>query len=475
MQLNTIKEPELEFGRGRHICPRAGIAQHDVYDARFKARRDKVLVGAVGTSAGLDKLAQWIDRCTRVIPAKPDSKQPNLFPAFCGFNSEIGFRATMLLEDEITRSLKISDVRSLKKIKRHGALVDALLDLYYPQIRFLMQNRVVDVGIVVLPDDIYNKVAKVTKASVEEEVDDESAEIPFLENNFRRALKARAMHLGKPLQLVREGSLIDSTGRQDPASKAWNFCTALYYKANQTVPWKLAVSTSRLPTCFVGISFYRSRDKKVLNTSLAQLFDELGNSVILRGDPVILDKDDRRPHLSEQQAFELMQRALKEYEVALENNPARLVIHKSSNFNDAELTGFKAAISQQRIQRVDFVTILDTKVRLFRDGFYPTHRGTHLEFDDDHHLLYTRGSVPYYRTYTGMYVPHPLDIRIVEADESPSQICREILSLTKMNWNNTQFDGRLPITLQCARRVGEIMKYLRPEDGEPQTSYSFYM
>jgi argonaute-like protein implicated in RNA metabolism and viral defense len=74
-----------------------------------------------------------------------------------------------------------------------------------------------------------------------------------------------------------------------------------------------------------------------------------------------------------------------------------------------------------------------------------------------------------------MYVPHPLDVRIIEADESPAQICREILSLTKMNWNNTQFDGRLPITLQCARRVGEVMKYLGPEDGEPQTSYSFYM
>lgn len=475
MRLFTIKEPELEFARGKHTCPRAGIAQHDVYDARFKARRDRVLVGAVGTSSGLEKLAHWIERCGRVIPAKGDSKQPNLFLPFCGFNSEIGFRASMVLEDEITRSLKVSDLRAVKKIKQHSALVDALLELYYPQVRFLTQNRVVDVVAVVLPDDVYTKVSRVTRAPVEEEIENEDEDEHPLENNFRRALKARAMHLGIPLQLVREGSLLDNSSRQDPASKAWNFCTALYYKANQTVPWKLAVSPNRLPTCFVGISFYRSRDKKVLNTSLAQLFDELGNSVILRGDPVIPDKDDRRPHLSEQQAFELLHRALKEYEVALENNPARLVIHKTSNYSLAELAGFKAAIDHQRIQRVDFVTLLDTKLRLFREGFYPPHRGTHVEFDDEHHLLYTRGSVPYYRTYTGMYVPHPLDIRIVEADESPAQICRELLALTKMNWNNTQFDGRLPITLQCARRVGEIMKYLRPEDGEPQTSYSFYM
>jgi argonaute-like protein implicated in RNA metabolism and viral defense len=63
----------------------------------------------------------------------------------------------------------------------------------------------------------------------------------------------------------------------------------------------------------------------------------------------------------------------------------------------------------------------------------------------------------------------------VESDESPSVICSEILALTKMNWNNTQFDGKYPITLQCARRVGDIMKYLGENDAEPQISYSFYM
>jgi hypothetical protein len=54
-------------------------------------------------------------------------------------------------------------------------------------------------------------------------------------------------------------------------------------------------------------------------------------------------------------------------------------------------------------------------------------------------------------------------VRIVESDESPAQIRRELMSLTKMDWNNTQFDGRLPTTLQCVRRVGEIMKYLGRE------------
>ena len=44
-----------------------------------------------------------------------------------------------------------------------------------------------------------------------------------------------------------------------------------------------------------------------------------------------------------------------------------------------------------------------------------------------------------------------------------------------MNWNNTQFDGKYPITIACARKVGEVMKYLTQKDAEPQISYSFYM
>lgn len=43
-----------------------------------------------------------------------------------------------------------------------------------------------------------------------------------------------------------------------------------------------------------------------------------------------------------------------------------------------------------------------------------------------------------------------------------------------MNWNNTQFDRKFPITIGCARNVGEILKYLVPKD-VMQLKYTFYM
>jgi len=189
---------------------------------------------------------------------------------------------------------------------------------------------------------------------------------------------------------------------------------------------------------------------------------------------VDVNKDDRRPHLTANQAYELLDRALAEYEVALSTPPARLVIHKSSKFNDAELDGFQQAADERRVRATDFVTILDTNMRLLRKGNYTPYRGTHIELNDTTHLLYTRGAVEYYKTYPGLYVPQPLEVRIVESDESPGVICEEILALTKMNWNNTQFDGKYPITIECARRVGQIIKYLGPNE-HPQINYSFYM
>ncbi len=43
-----------------------------------------------------------------------------------------------------------------------------------------------------------------------------------------------------------------------------------------------------------------------------------------------------------------------------------------------------------------------------------------------------------------------------------------------MNWNNTEFDNSMPITIRAARKVGKILKYIGP-DGNAASSYAFYM
>lgn len=473
MKLEHIKEPRLLFANGEHICPRKGIDSYGVFDRDSSARRTQIHVGAVGSGRCLEALASWMERCKAVIESPEDKRHPNLSPRFCGFNLESGFAAEFVHSTELTRHFKNAEIDELIAISNYQERVARAVDFYYEQVKFLAQNRPVEVIVCVIPDRLYKKIAY-EKPSGEDHTIEASTDVSGAEINFRRALKAKAMHLARPLQLMLAGSLGSSKkGMQDDATKAWNFCTALYYKAGATNPWKLSTDKAKPPTCAVGIAFYRSRDRQILDTSLAQIFDELGNGLILRGTPVKLDKEDRVPHLNAEQAHSLLTAALKEYRVAMRTFPARIVVHKSSNYSEAEIEGLDRAGRELGIDAIDLVTVMDSKLRLFRDGAYPPYRGTMVEVDENRHILYTRGSVYYYRTYPGLYIPHPIELRIVRSDESPTFIAREVIGLTKMNWNNTQFDGKYPVTLGCARKVGEVMKYL--ENDRPQIRYGFYM
>lgn len=472
MKLEFLNEPRLIFASGEHICPRRGISAYGVFDQTQETRRTEIYVGGVGSSECMEMLGNWLDRCRTGINAPKDTKQENLKLPFCGFSRKGGYGADIRFSRDLARPLKNSDIAGLIAIKSGAERIQAAIDLYYENIKFLAQNRHVDVIVCVMPEKLYKAIS--TEEASREETLEESKTREEL--NFRRALKARSMSLGKPLQLMRQVNLdsAKSAGQQDDATKAWNFCTALYYKSGPTIPWKLEQESSRVTSCAVGIAFYRSRDRQTLCTSLAQIFDELGNGLILRGTPVQIDKDDRVPRLTAQQSHDLITAALNEYRVALRNFPARVVVHKSSNFTPEEIDGIESAARALRIDAVDFVTILDSKLRLFRDGNYPPFRGTLARFGDSRMLLYSRGSVWYYQTYPGMYVPQPIELRVVKSEESPMLIAREVLGLTKMNWNNTQFDGKYPVTLGCARKVGEIMKYLNESD-TPQIRYGYYM
>ena len=67
-----------------------------------------------------------------------------------------------------------------------------------------------------------------------------------------------------------------------------------------------------------------------------------------------------------------------------------------------------------------------------------------------------------------------LPIRPACIESSLEWHAQELLALTKMNWNQTQLDGRLPITIRTADRVGEILRLLGPDE-KPHGRYAFYM
>jgi len=205
------------------------------------------------------------------------------------------------------------------------------------------------------------------------------------------------------------------------------------------------------------------------------VFNQRGDGVIVRGAAAKVSRHDRQPHLARADAQSLLTDALSRYRSEHRHLPARVVLHKTSSYTPYEIAGFRTAADAAEVDTLELLWLpASDPVRLFRSAAHPPLRGTLLSIDDHRHVLYTRGSVPFYGTYPGMYIPSPLSFRLVETESSPEHLAEELLALTKMNWNQTQLDARQPITLRTADRVGEILRHLGPQD-RPQGRYAFYM
>jgi hypothetical protein len=471
MDIRLFDEPLLQFGYGEHIDVRYGISNYFAFDVEDRLAPKEIKLAVIGTNDTIEKVRAFLELCRKEIPAKK-SRKSKLFPKFCGFNSERGFKSTFITDDGLMRTLPIFP-QSIKPS------ITQICDAFIEEVRSLSDKRP-DVIVCAPPAEL----VEILFETADDKVADEDEEEIFEKDNFRRMLKAKAITYRVPLQILLPHTYdekvryltesLKSKQVQDIATRAWNLCTAIYYKAGGA-PWRLKSDPSQYTTCYVGISFYEPLGAETRQTSLAQVFNERGKGVILRGGKATeQSKEDRQPHLSAEAANQLIDLALQRYRDEHGNLPARVVVHKTSNFTSAEIEGFESALNEKGIDLVDMLTIFKSDLRLYRNGLYPPLRGTKLDLHNDVSLLYTRGSVQFYETYPGLYIPRALEVRSFKRQQTMNWLSEEILALTKMNWNNTQFDGSLPITLKCARQVGDILKYL-PEEAEVEHRYAFYM
>ena len=118
------------------------------------------------------------------------------------------------------------------------------------------------------------------------------------------------------------------------------------------------------------------------------------------------------------------------------------------------MDGFQKATRD--IEFKDFITILNTSLRFYREGSYPILRGTLISTNSDHYL-FTTGFTPHLYSYPGSRVPEPILIRPFQLDTSIVNVSGEIMALTRLDWNNTKFNIRKPVTISISRKVGEIL------------------
>lgn len=468
MKLLLLTEPSLQFADGVHVDIRAGIGSFGALDRGAPGIPVPIRVGVVGTAETVDPLCEWVTQCAAGIESE-EARLTDLRPSFPGV-SETTFGTRLEFAAAITRSISTRDVN--RAGNAHDA-IGATADLFLDHARDLASRGDVNVLLVAPPVSVFRLGEEPHKPSESsDELDEGSDEDPDLYRRcFHDAYKARSLELLVPSQVIRPDTYNAGSTRkgrkgaaplQEEATRAWNLCTALYYKAG-AVPWRLVRDPSSLSTCFVGISFFRTVDQERVLASVAQVFDERGEGVIVQGGSARIDKFDRSPHLTADDAGRLVARALEAYRREHRTAPARLVVHKTSYFDPHERRGMRDAAEEQNVDTLELINVRRGGARLYRDGTYPVLRGTAHLFDDTSGAVYLRGSVPQFRTYPGMYVPASLEFERAHGEMSSREIARELLELSKLNFNNTQFDGAEPITVRAARRVGDILKHVSPE------------
>ena len=471
-ETRIFDEPLLEFGdKHRHADPRLGLFEAGPLQTPLG---DAIKIAVVGSAKTVEDAQNFLDAASVGFPGKSE-KHPNLHPPFPGLGNRNPFRCKFEIASGAAVSIPQSRIDRICKEPLHDKAVEMAVEEIIDQLRSIEEGSSrPDVALIALPVALIERVmnARVDSGGTTEGEDSSGSDAP----DFRGLLKARAMGLRFPIQIVWEDVLDDravvpqklkeSSDRQiqDQAGRTWNLLTTIYYKGSGRVPWRRAPAEGEFSACYVGVSFYREAGGQQLFTSAAQMFDERGRGFILKGKGAQTESRGRHPYLTREDARTLIADALAAYKKHHMNYPARVIVMKTSQFRDQEADGIYDALDEVGTELRDLVWVQESSyVKVFRDGNYPVMRGTFVELDGKG-LLYTNGSIPYYGTYPGLYDPKPLLICPYKSSDSTiAQIASEIFSLTKINWNSTQMNQKLPIPIRAARKVGEVLKYVTDE------------
>jgi hypothetical protein len=480
-----IDEPLLMFGHGQVMeNPKDGLFLFGpLSDVRGPS---ELRVGVIGRKEGLARYHRWVESINGFIPAeRADAAHHAAYP---GFEAIFGCKwptspiCTLTIPDDaIWENLYRSD--------KHEAIFNAV-GLFVAEIaRYLREEDAnVDLWFVVIPEEVYTygrpksvvpkelqqvsslrmtlKEAKILQKepSLFEE-DNEAAEIYKYEVHFHNQLKARLLEHMIVVQVARETSLtpkdFEKDGKplrrlQDPASVAWNLTTTAYFKASGR-PWKLA--DVREGVCYVGLVFKLDMTSLTAGNACcgAQMFLDSGDGLVFKGAVGPWYSDSTKEfHLPKEKAAKLIKMVVEAYRREHGIPPKELFIHGRTRFDDEEWEGFLSEAPKET-NLVGVRIRDDNTFKLYGPGSCPILRGTAFLQSKRKGYLWTRGYIPRLQTYPGREVPNPLSVEICRGYADLEQVMKDIMGLTKVNFNACIYaDGR-PVTLRFADRVGEIL------------------
>ena len=452
-QHRRLGEPELKFGNpepaATDVHPLRGLLDYGPFGKlRLASVPSPIRIAFIGQASMLARLRQL----GRELQTKHDPKERRQFLiTYPGFTRVFGTsvapadeKTTIMLPDGLDQEIVASNVP-------HRVLADVLTGAISS---LRSQRHAFDVVFLGLDE-------KWSAAFEGNDTDD------FDLHDYLKAYSASA---GISLQIVRGGQSQRALDYFCRCSVMWRLAIASYTKAGG-VPWALADAVP--DTAYIGIDYALRPNvapSERFAICCAQVFDSDGAGlefIAYEADDIRIDRSN--PYLREDQMLRVMSRSLQIYQHRHAGAvPARVVVHKNTEFRRDEVNGCMAAFSN-----VKDVELLQVQTRhgwqgvLFSesgkaDG-YPSHRGQALALGENEALLWTQGIIPTIGKGSGYYkegkgIPRPLLITRYAGRGDFYDLCRETLALTKMNWNNDGPYTQMPVTLEYANVLAQVVK-----------------
>ena len=425
-EYERIPEPPLRFYmRRKYVHPRIGLNRAGPYDADAHREEDVYigLVSNIGITSYAKKLLDHLKN---------------------GYNHYRGFSATfkvnsVIFNDDLLREISIN------------SLSDALpsIESAYFELAENLPNR--SIVVVALDDKIIDKYYTKIKAI-----------------RFRYAKKT--IHL----QLIRSSTLKKTlTNSVTTTFTLFNMATAIYAKIGG-IPWLL--DQQLIPAgIFIGIAFTKPKvvsftksKKEIFYYGILALYNKFGRYIDMSARGITLEIDKRLRgtkglYIPKKYMIEMLTQIISAY------LPPVVIIHKSSRFHKEELEAVRYVLKNKGI---DYALIHIESSNPYRGYGEQALDMTAVRGDlildkeiGNRAILFTTGCTQLdhgvqRRSRPG--TPRPLELEIEEnvTPYTVKDFAKQVFALTKLDWNTTDLEVRMPITMKYARKVASLTPYI---------------
>jgi len=420
-EYKRIQEPLLRFyARRTYANPRTGITNAGPYSAD-NYRNNDINIGVLSE----ESIASYAENFIRYLKN--------------GYNYFRGFKPTFKVNDLI-----ISEPIKKLKLNQLSNNILSTIENYYFELAEKLPNY--SVVIIILSDKI-------------------------IEEHYRKIKAFRFKYTKKVirLQLIKESTLnnaLSSTSSLD--FYLLNIATAIYAKVGGT-PWLL--DQMLLPAgVLIGIAFTKPRflnEKEIFYYGILTIYNKYGRYVSMDAHGITKDYKDLKMlrtkglYIPKKDMADMLSRIVNNY------MPPIAIIYKSSKFHREEKEAIEEILKNKDIK---YALIHIESSNPYR-GYDPNSYNLTVARGDlildkeisNRAIFFTTGSSQdSQRTKPG--TPKPLELEVEENNTSFNIIdfSKQILSLTKLDWNTTDLEIRIPITIKYAYKVAGLSPFLFP-------------